>query len=495
MLKEEYIRNLWDYIFYKCKYTRSFFQQQRQPNIYFLNSWCDFANNTYGNKNACDLRVAYLCGPEPENDVEVLLRLGVHIENIWAVEADKGCFNTAINRVRNKYPTLKVFHGSIDGFFKIYPLSFDIIYLDFTAPLFSKDKKPFLTMHNIFDSQVLSEIGILITNSSVPDKTEEGVDFLADFFVDHRYLEGSVHGAKYNEEKIISWFGDGVGSYYGDGNKDVLVSKIQDNYEGAYSAFCSLYPIFYANVIAPDYRVAKEKLIFEKLFTNDNAIYERWISKEYLDDYGVYSSYPEVGFVERLHKSNYKLSKYWDSVYHNREAGAKCNRFQAVKISAALRSGFNLGNVEMFSKSLLESVKKTYNVMKTYEENRLFCDMVFPGILAETALNQLGLPYHPQMSNHRRYCYTAKVRKMFIDIFTFDRCRSFYDWIPLIEFYDADLAIMERQMILRSCIDAIGKQLGFTPVPIYDSGVSVIGMYEEKWAEFANGFPIRDVLE
>ncbi|WP_152669054.1 hypothetical protein [Paenibacillus sp. DMB20] len=99
---------------------------------------------------------------------------------------------------------------------------------------------------------------------------------------------------------------------------------------------------------------------------------------------------------------------------------------------------------------------------------------------------------HSQMFNHRRYSYTAKVRRMFTDIFTFDRCRAFYDWIPLIEFYGANVATLERQMILRSCIGAIGgKQLGFTPIPIYDSGVSVIGMFEEEWAPFINEIPGR----
>jgi len=141
------------------------------------------------------LKVVYLSGPEPKNDLEILLRLGVSIENIWAIKADKKYFKTAIDNVRYNYPTLKVFHGSIDAFFKIHPLSFEILYLDFTAPLFSKEKKPFLTLHNIFDNQVLSEMGILITNYSVPDRTEEGIELLVNFFVDHKYLEGSVHGA------------------------------------------------------------------------------------------------------------------------------------------------------------------------------------------------------------------------------------------------------------------------------------------------------------
>lgn len=491
VLKEEYIRNLWNYIFYKCKYTKDYFEYY-QPDISILNSWCDFADNTYGFKKASDLRVAYLCGPEPENDLQILLRLGVRIENIWAIEADKKYFNAAINSIRSKYPILKVFHGSIDAFLKIYPMPFDIIYLDFTASLFSKEKKPLSTIHSIFDKQILSEMGILITNSSVPDKTEEEIDFLANFFVDQRYLEGSVHGAKDNEGDTITWFGDGVGSYYGNGNKTALFSKINDNFEGAYSSFCSLYPIFYANVISPDYKVANEKILFEKLFNNDEKIYNKFISQEYRDEYMVYENYPQVGFVERLHESDHKLSRYWDTIYRTKEAGGKCSRADAVRISALLRSGFDVGNIEIYSSTLLESVKKTYRIMDEIEERRLFCDRIFPDILTEIALNQLGIPYHPQLFNHRRYSYTAKVRKMFIDIFTFDRCRSFYDWIPLIEFYDANLATLERQMILRSCIDAIGgKQLGFTPIPIYDSGVSVIGMFEEEWATFINRFPER----
>ncbi|MGO4695295.1 hypothetical protein AB4Z50_13555 [Paenibacillus sp. 2TAB26] len=491
VLKEEYIRNLWNYIFYKCKYTKNYFLTY-QPDVSILNSWCDFANNTYGFKKASDLKVVYLCGPEPENDLHILLRLGVRIENIWAIEADKGYFNTAIENIRNNYPILKVFHGSIETFFKIYPMSFDIIYLDFTAPLFSKEKKPFSTIHTIFDNQILSELGVLITNSSVPDKTDEGIDFLADFFVDQRYLEGNVHGAIDNNGDLITWFGDGVGQYYGTGNKAALASKIADNFEGAYSSFCSVYPIFYANVVSPDYRVSNERVLFEKLFNNDEAAYNKFISQEYRDEYMIYEDYPQVGFVERINSSDLKLSKYWDNVYRAKEAGGRCNRSEAVRVSALLRSGFSRGDTEIYSPTLLKSVKETYKIMDEIEKKRLFCDIIFPDILTEIALNQLGLPYHPQMFNHRRYSYTAKKRKMFTDIFTFDRCRAFYDWIPLIEFYGANVATLERQMILRSCIDAIGgKQLGFTPIPVYDSGVSVIGMFEEEWAKFIHGLPAR----
>lgn len=496
ILTDEYIRNLWNYIFYKNKYTKPFFMNKPSPNINLLNSWCDFANHTYSLKKSSDLRIAYLCGPEPENDLNILLRLGIRVENIWAIESDKKAFGIALENVRMRYPTLKIFNGSIDEFFAVYKFQFDIIYLDFTAPIFSRESKPFLTIHNIFDNQVLSELGILITNYSVPEKTDDMVELLSAFFVDHKYLEGSIYGEKNEDGHLISHFVDGIASYYGSGNITELTKTISNNFENAYSAFCSLYPVFYANVIAPEYRVVKEDVIRKKMFNNSDEIINRYINEKLEDDFSCYELYPEVGFVERLNQSKSKLCQYWNTVYRSKDAGSKFSRADSVKLSGIIKDAFDERHISLLSESLFESVKGTYAVMKEYEDSRIFCDIIFPNVLIETALNQFGLPYHSNFFNHKRYKYTAKVRKMFLDVFTFDRCRAFYDWIPLIEFYDVNLALAERQMILRSCIDVIGgKQLGFTPVPLYDSGVSVIGMYEEKWAKFAEGFPERELIE
>ena len=48
---------------------------------------------------------------------------------------------------------------------------------------------------------------------------------------------------------------------------------------------------------------------------------------------------------------------------------------------------------------------------------------------------------------------------MCLDIFTLDKSRTLYDWIPMLEYFIYDMQDNNRQMITRMCIDAIGKQL------------------------------------
>jgi len=176
----------------------------------------------------------------------------------------------------------------------------------------------------------------------------------------------------------ITSFRERVDAYYGGDNLQELTSKIHDHFEGAYSAFCSLYPLFYANIVSPDYRVVKEKVLYEKLFNNNEGSFEKFISQKYRDEYLVYYDYPQVGFNERLHNSDHKLSKYWNSVYQAKDFGAKSSRSEAVKVSALLRSGLRTGVIDIFNPTFLDSIINTYKVMDDIERKRLFCD-IFSG--------------------------------------------------------------------------------------------------------------------
>jgi len=53
--------------------------------------------------------------------------------------------------------------------------------------------------------------------------------------------------------------------------------------------------------------------------------------------------------------------------------------------------------------------------------------------------------------------------------------------MPMVELYGKDLASIERQMILRICMDAICKSRG-NMIPQFYSGANVICVYEEDWA-------------
>jgi hypothetical protein len=72
--------------------------------------------------------VCYLCGPEPLNDFDVLVNLGIHPHNIWAFESEPRYYQAALAAVRtSRFPHLKVTKGKIEQFFENIPKTFDII--------------------------------------------------------------------------------------------------------------------------------------------------------------------------------------------------------------------------------------------------------------------------------------------------------------------------------------------------------------------------------
>jgi hypothetical protein len=76
---------------------------------------------------------------------------------------------------------------------------------------------------------------------------------------------------------------------------------------------------------------------------------------------------------------------------------------------------------------------------------------------------------------------------MMFDVFVFDRCRSLYDWLPLLDSYGDTFGVLEKQIIIRSCIDSITKQTRET-IPYSYYGASLVCINEESGA-----FPIPEM--
>src|SRR4051812_15440653 len=68
ILNHEYIRKLWDYSFYDYLIPYGFTNSVDNK---VLENWMDFSHTVYGNKKIQDIKIAYLCGPEPENDLNI----------------------------------------------------------------------------------------------------------------------------------------------------------------------------------------------------------------------------------------------------------------------------------------------------------------------------------------------------------------------------------------------------------------------------------------
>ena len=352
VLDESYIRNLWDYCFDEHLIK---FGVVTSANKVFLESWADFASDSYGTRTPQNLKVAYFSGPEPENDLRVLVDLGIRIENIWAFEFEEKIYSAAINKAQAIYPTLKIFHGSIDSFLEFNPTRFDIIYLDFTAPLFSRKTKPFSTVHSIFESQALSELGVLITNYSEPDSAEESVEFLANYFFSQEFVEGTVFGLTTPEGEAVDWFVEGAEAF-GWEHQQQLKEVVTANYQAAYSAFCTQYPMMYANLVQPTLRIMQTRQARRRIFATDDILLQTASDKVqdlsfFLDggentnegDWGPggdfylnHEHFPIWFFLESLNDSNSKLSRAWIEYFRNRSKGV--SRLEAAKFGDLLRN-------------------------------------------------------------------------------------------------------------------------------------------------------------
>lgn len=506
ILNEEFIRRTWDYAFTEILLPYEIINKYDEG---FLEYWCEFSSSSYSDKKVEELKVLYLCGPEPENDLELLLKLGIQCENVWAVESDKETYKKALNIVKEKYQGFKLYFGKLHEFFEIYPEIFDIIYLDFTAPLFSKSQKPFYSLHCLFDNQVLTNLSQLIITTSEPDYDEDVLNFLTSYFLNQKCVEGGVTNESDEKGEIIQRYIEGPicqGLY----EFEKLQNIIKYNTEAAYSAFITQYPVLYSNIVLPIIRTlitnsARKRLLIsnqeelsqikERFGNIDDLILFLSNNDDYIEQNNTRNKneisgdlilnptqYPLYHFINTLNCFNSNLSKYWVSVYNQQKQGV--SRFEAILLRGLL-SEASYGYKDILSKPIINSVKEIHKVLPDKIGCPLFCDAPLPHIWIELAINQLGFPYHINVKKHKRWKYRAKKRKMFVDSFLLDKCRSLYDWLPSMDIIGSDFELIERQIIARSCMDAIRRQM-HRIVPQLYSGTAIKGYYsgDEFWWPF-----------
>lgn len=512
ILHPNYIRRLWDYAFDEIIPDRL----DCGPDEKFIETWTDFSNNSYEKKQPQQLKVAYFCGPEPENDLAIMVELGIQVANVWAIESDKELYHSALKNAKKTYPTLKVFNGSISDLLKITSFKFDIIYLDFTAPLFSKQSKPLLTINSVFENGSLSDLGILVINSCLPDVTEENVEFLASYFRSQPFLESDI---LLGPEKS-GFFAEGVDAYgfidqesYDDAlaegyledvnDQPLYENAIRSNFEAAYSAFSSHYPAMIAGYIQPMWRIANSPSLKRMLLKIDEpkikSCIERMMQiRDYESEesemngdleekfqssggevFESHQDFPIWNFMLRLKGSKNTVCKYWYEQFSKKNGAVSL--FESVQLYDLLRNA-KYSYKETLSELLSDSIDQVISALPD-PHGGLFCDAPMAHLWIELAVNHMGNSYHANTNQHWRAKYQAKSREMYLDMFVFDNCRSLYNWLPMINLYGQDMASLERQIIVRSCMDAITKQNHYSAFFSY-YGANLIGIGSKRWSDF-----------
>lgn len=559
IIKTETVRELWDYSFNEVLPHR-----YSNPNMSVLQAWEEFADEIYGGRKPSNLKIAYFCGPEPENDLNILTKLGVRVENVWAIEMDGANYRSALDSAKEKYPTLKIFNGNIVDLMQITSFKFDIIYLDFTATLLTKKPAPIHTINNIFENNSLADLGILIINSALPDATEDNINFLSSYFASHTFLEKSIYSGSdedsYHVEGRLphSYFTKREAAEIGDPEDKVFEDLIRDNFDQAYGAFSSHYPYLFASYLAPIFKVASNERL-KKIFLNENdevitkAIEKISTPNQYVEEYMINQeecisgdkfkkyleeknnknihgfdfntvimnsemameqeeeeeeeeedfegmelfedaeNYPFWSFISNL--SDYKgtMCKFWHSEFiknrHNKTSYLKC-----AQLYDLLKNGSYIYK-KVLSPTLSSCISEIENSIPD-RHKRLFCDVPMPHLWVELALNHLGNAHHINTDQHWRARYKAKTREMYLDMFSFDNCRPLYDWLPMLELYGNDLKAMERQVIIRACMDLITKQSHYLSTVSY-YGANLVDAHTKEWpnfSEFESRINLNDLL-
>jgi hypothetical protein len=397
-----------------------------------------------GKKQAGELQVLFLCGPEPMNDLEVMLELGIRPENVWAVESDKEVFKQAVESLFASGYGIKLYRGSLQQFFEIVPQQFDIVYIDACGTLPSPKPRTLDVLRQLFERQRLTPLSVLITNFSQANQDGQSLDLWS--------------------KRLGSWFftRDGWEDFEND-----YWQHVAKNLDDYYSNFVSRFVIEFAGLLMPWWRVSAldgaRREYFATAFSdqiNLAPFHEERLKLEapteaiFLQD-----SFPAYRRVLQMVQENLPKDDPLRKVFCE-DALNKVKLSDAVWLAYALRncgdSGFSATadlNKKLCSADAFEALNSFHWVD---QELTIFCDEPCPHLLADLLLGLYGFPYHCNVSKQRRWTYVAsgKVTPMYLDVFVFDQARYFYDLVPTLPLL-VDRLRFPDQWILRVCMDSI----------------------------------------
>ena len=438
-----------------------------------IDRWETFYDSIAQAKDAKNLKVAYLCGPNPENDLRVFCAAGILPENIWAFESNAQVHNKAVtSALASEFPFIKIIHGGIDTFFEASPTRFDIIYLDFSGPLPNRNKKQktLLAITRVLANHALNSPGALITNVSLPTKSgdAEGRALLAMLVACYLYPKEFLEGdGDTNPEGPIAQ-GHNFEEWL------AIVSADLDNY---YGQFITRLLMDHASFISPYNRFPKRNRIYANFFkeiptSESKALMESALhfsdSKEcgggdVIVDAG---QYPVLwAFTALNKKANLKDENYPQWVNQDAKFDAFADTFLSQlrtdgEVNALIKNTCELTfsmlankGAGTFLKAPLAKVVKEH----CFQDYFQFCDLVLEHQIVELLFRQVAVPYHVNVEMTRRWRYQAKETPMFMDMTILDECRYLYDWMPTTEMVSAGFSNIERQLAYRFALDGVSK--------------------------------------
>lgn len=459
-------------------------------------NWERFWSSKVGKKSPNEIVVAYLSGPEPQNDFDELVGLGIHPHNIFAFESDKATFNEALRSVKNsKYPLAKIIKMPIERYLQTVPQTFDIIYFDACGPLPSNSQATLKAIANVFRYQRLSPLGALITNFSKPDISDKSqLVAYSDLVSSYLYPKGALESGKKHRNLDDGPETHGYAPRSNEADES-FVHEVRGNFSKYYGQFITRQLFDLASFISPISRISNTDL-WASLFTMtpQEIVRKARGSDKKAENYFDYLTEP---YMDPL---GWTMAELYDVTYDGKDAP------EIGSVTVKLRDTWarELGGSPQSTHSVRDSID-AYNVVRnSYTSNdyvsksfrevlndfnymhgmRMFCDVPTRELSLFPVISQYSFPYHYNTTATRRwtYCASGKSTEMFLDVVIFDTCRYVYDWLPSIELVTESFEATGHQLAYRFAVDGIVKH-SVKYNNEYLFGAHVVGVNHEGFTE------------
>ena len=507
-VQRDHVKRVWQQLHETGEAQKFFTSDESEEISKEITGWERFHDSQIQERKPSDLRVCYLGGDNPINDLEVLVKNGVLCQNVWAIEKDDEALEKAWKAIDGSdLRNVRLFKGDILTFLKDFEGQFDIIYYDACGSLPANKQNTLKVIGHVFLYDKLSSPGALITNFSFPprqpkkpedaanaqafDEERNNINFLTRNYLTYRLLNTSRD------------------DNYPEYNENFLNERTD---EENYSDYVTYQVIDSAYLFVPAFRMllSARKSLWDQIFVSrDNFLKE--MESYFVADNGSIETvadrfdepkvrckfFAEKSYVQKIGRSilSSLLEEKTKSSSEEEKTKSSLEKKETKKLNPFCKAWVN----EIFPDWKLSPVKKCDISLPMLTPMLFSCDdfilrfsnpdfkrkclgplamavdnehgLKFPSccdavtysatlcLVAGLLYGQLAYPSFPVLNKLLRLHYTAKQRQMFTDVFIFDKCRYIYEQFPTVDC--ACYAIFEpkQQMVFRMAVDGLRKHL------------------------------------
>jgi len=418
-----------------------------------------FYRSRVGVRSPADLKVLYLSGPEPQNDLDVLVDLGVQPENIWALERSRDLYRAALKEAKDGGLRLRLHKGGLATFFEKVNERFDIVYYDACAPLPGGKPDTLRPLLRMLHHERLAETSCLVTNfAEVRDEQA---------WREHSELMACFFAPRVNDlpEALVELGVDPAVARH-----DPESLPVAARFDDCYSDFVTRFVIDLGRAIIPAWKVGSNRDLLTAFFANKKTrddgrrraterptprpdeLPREWLRRlvQELPDLDLApDAYPTVAFLlgsDRLGLAQGALK----SLLSGDLGGARI--LDTVSVVGLLER-ISHGHWEIASEALREALACGW----LDQTRHLFCDTPLPHLITNALLGSYSHPYHVNPRGCLRLRYKAKETVMLPDVLVLDQLRYFYDYFPTVDLLPSRFESASLQLVLRACMDRIAR--------------------------------------